>query len=278
MFPLIGSLVGAGASLLGGMMNQQTSSDNMAMQQQINQANIQNQQALNAQNIAEQEKFAQQGIQWRAADARAAGINPLAALGAQTASFSNNVGTTLTAPQNAGGMGAGVAAAGQDISRAISATRSAEEQAVAIEKTRQDLEKGELENQLLKAQVMGASHAVTAQGAGPARMVKNDKSGDQELVTLKGPDGTPITGPSRASEGWAWLDPWAKEQYAFRNQVLPMFGYNVPASERDKRPGWASYKDPVSGWYYHLPTVSHMGALATDFFKRYGHYPDDMQM
>ena len=35
-----------------------------------------------------QKLFAQRGIQWKVADSKAAGINPLVALGAQTHSFS----------------------------------------------------------------------------------------------------------------------------------------------------------------------------------------------
>lgn len=66
-----------------------------------------------------QREFAQKGIRWKVEDARAAGLHPLAALGAQTSSFQPTfVG---------GGLGEGLAAAGQDISRAMDATRTADE-------------------------------------------------------------------------------------------------------------------------------------------------------
>lgn len=45
----------------------------------------------NAQNIAMQREFAQNGIQWRVADAVKAGLSPLAALGSSGASFSSQV-------------------------------------------------------------------------------------------------------------------------------------------------------------------------------------------
>ena len=39
-------------------------------------------------NVQQQREFAQRGIRWRVADAKAAGIHPLAALGVQTAQYS----------------------------------------------------------------------------------------------------------------------------------------------------------------------------------------------
>lgn len=50
--------------------------------------NIAAQKEANAQNYAMQKEFAQHGIQWKAADARLAGLHPLAALGAQTTAAS----------------------------------------------------------------------------------------------------------------------------------------------------------------------------------------------
>lgn len=136
------ALIGAGASLLGGLL----SSSN---QQDINQQNIANQQAINAQNIAMQKEFAQNGIQWKVDDAKAAGLNPLAALGASTSSFSNVVGSTSQASP---AFGAGVAAAGQDISRALKDTMAAGDQHTVRMQQLQETH-GELENQLLASQI-----------------------------------------------------------------------------------------------------------------------------
>lgn len=63
---IVGALIGAGSSLLGGVMGNQATS-------QQNQANLQF-----------QRQFAQHGISWKVADAKRAGIHPLAALGSQT--------------------------------------------------------------------------------------------------------------------------------------------------------------------------------------------------
>lgn len=92
----LGGLLSAGANLLGGLFGRQSA------------------ESIAQQNIQEQMNFAQHGISWRVADAKAAGINPLAALGAQLNSFSNITGDD-------GSMAKGIAGAGQDIGRAVAA-------------------------------------------------------------------------------------------------------------------------------------------------------------
>lgn len=96
MGDFLGGLVGAVGDVFGGLMN--TSSA----------------QAINSANLAQQMFLANNSVSMRVADAKRAGINPLAALGVSSPGF---VGATPTEP------GSGVAAAGQDIARAISANK-----------------------------------------------------------------------------------------------------------------------------------------------------------
>lgn len=70
-------------------------------------------------NIALQREFAQQGVRWKVADAKAAGIHPLYALGASTTSYSPVVVQDQLGPA--------MASAGQDISRSMIATKTAQE-------------------------------------------------------------------------------------------------------------------------------------------------------
>lgn len=98
---MLGEIIGAGASLLGGLFGKKSADK------------------ANEENIKLQREFAQQGIQWKVADAKKAGIHPLAALGAQTVSFSPSV-----VGDNA--LGTGIAQAGQDIGRAINSTSTVE--------------------------------------------------------------------------------------------------------------------------------------------------------
>lgn len=112
-----GSIIQGGMSLLGSREQQQSAdqANKIAVQQA-------------AQNIEQQREFAQNGIRWKVADAKAAGLHPLAALGAQTLSFSPvSVGVDSTDY-----MAQGMANLGQDISRAVAAHKSKSERAAEL--------------------------------------------------------------------------------------------------------------------------------------------------
>lgn len=126
---MLDTLIGGGIKLLGGLFGQ----------------NSQEKQA--EKNIQLQREFAQNGIQWKAEDARKAGIHPLYAMGAQTTSFSPvSVGSPLSES---------LSSIGQDVSRAMDATRSTPARAAALTKTMQDLQLTNmgLQNDLLSAQI-----------------------------------------------------------------------------------------------------------------------------
>lgn len=81
-----------------------------------------------AKNLHYQKEFAQNGIRWRVADAKAAGIHPLAALGAHTQSY-----TPVFQGSDYGDLGLGEM--GQSINRAIQAkqTEAERKQQVALD-------------------------------------------------------------------------------------------------------------------------------------------------
>lgn len=134
--------IAAGALGIGGALI------NKSAQDDANESN----QNINAQNIALQKEFAQHGIRWKVQDAQAAGIHPLVGLGAQTSSFSPvSIGQE---PNFA--MGNAISNSGQDISRAISATRTADERALSqlsIQGAQLDLEGKALDNQIKNSQL-----------------------------------------------------------------------------------------------------------------------------
>ncbi|AXH77662.1 MAG: DNA pilot protein [Microviridae sp.] len=138
----ISDLLGAGTKLLGGMMSED-SADKRA-----------------AQNIAMQREFAQQGVSWKVADAKRAGISPLAALGASTNSFSNVVG-------GEGKVGEAVSDMGQDISRAATAASSGEQKSMLMKSAALDIEKKGLENDLLKTELADKARKISAPGQPP---------------------------------------------------------------------------------------------------------------
>lgn len=140
---MLGDIIGAVGKIVGGFMDRSTAKDQQAAQER-NAAN----------NIALQREFAQSGIQWKVADAKAAGIHPLFALGANTHSFSPvSLGST-SSPSMADTLGG----AGQDISRAINATRTSAQRDAAFVSTARSLELAgkQLDNDL-KATTLASS-------------------------------------------------------------------------------------------------------------------------
>lgn len=98
--PLAGSLVGAGASLAGGMYAANKS------QQVANNVNLL--------NYKQAKEFAQNQLQWRVADAKKAGLHPLVGVGA-----SLYQGVPSAIGGDVSGLGNGLSEMGQNISRAI---------------------------------------------------------------------------------------------------------------------------------------------------------------
>lgn len=148
----LGGPVGAVAGgALGGVAdgaisaNMQASADKKAFQRQY----------------AAQKEFAQHGIQWKVDDATRAGLHPLAALGAQTSSFS---------PVSVGGVDYSALneQMGQNVDRAFAATRSAEDRAaIALERSQAsqlnqiNLERAKagLQNDLIQNQMLASNLA-----------------------------------------------------------------------------------------------------------------------
>lgn len=119
---MIGSLISAGTSLLGGILGNKKADKQSKMQK----------------------TFAQKGIRWRVNDAKAAGLHPLAALGAQTQSYQ---------PVQTGDYG--ISEMGQNISRAMEHSQSPQQQQTAYTQALQKLQlkRGELENTKLASEI-----------------------------------------------------------------------------------------------------------------------------
>lgn len=143
---MLDALITAGASLLGNMLKSNTDDKNMQMQMQFNQQ----QNALAQQNIALQKDFAQHGISWKVADAQAAGLHPLAAMGANTTSFSP-VSVGGSAPESKMDW----SNLGQDLGRAAKALAGVQsrEEVDAEAARKLSLEKAGLENDILRQEL-----------------------------------------------------------------------------------------------------------------------------
>lgn len=107
---LFGGIASAVGSIAGGALGLIGSSQSAANAAAINQANYEH-----------QKEFAQNGIRWKVADAKAAGLHPLAALGATTASYTPSA-VVGDSPDYSF-----LSDAGQHIGRAIDAKRTQKE-------------------------------------------------------------------------------------------------------------------------------------------------------
>jgi hypothetical protein len=140
---MLGSLIGAGSSIIGGILGRK----NAKKQSQ--------------REYERQKEFAQHGIRWKAADAEAAGISKLYALGANTTSYS---------PQSVGGSDYGISQAGQNIGRAIEATQSGSQrqQKMAHQLAQVQLQGLELDNDIKRAKLASATRLAAQPGTPPA--------------------------------------------------------------------------------------------------------------
>lgn len=192
---MLGALIGAGAQLAGGLLG-------MKSQKDANKAN----EASQLRQEALQKEFAQSGIQWKVKDAEAAGIHPLYALGANTTSYQpTNVGGGAT---DFGFLGD----AGQNIGRAIDATRSTPASAMALKLGQVQIEGAQLDNELKRTQLISAIRTAGI-GTHPALPSPNDVyplpgQGNSGIISSV-PPGHEVTSPKTTAPdlavgGRAW--------------------------------------------------------------------------
>lgn len=152
----------------------------------------------NKKNAALQREFAQQGIRWRVEDAKAAGLHPLFALGAQTAAASPSY-----VSGGSSGTGEGLSKVGQNLSRAIAATSTLAErelQQLQIASVRADIEGKTLDNQYRLSVLKGMSH-VGPPMAGSDNFMPGQ--GNSPLVKEK-PLERVISAPGRPAQEAGW--------------------------------------------------------------------------
>lgn len=117
-----------------------------------------------AQNAALQREFAQHGIRWKVEDAKAAGIHPLAALGASTHSFSPiSVGGADTSQFD------NLSSMGQNLSRVLMSTSTEDERTLSklqLANAQADLDGKIIDNQIRSSQL----HTMTQ--TGPSMPIK----------------------------------------------------------------------------------------------------------
>lgn len=133
----------AAGAVLGGVLGS-AEGDNGARDR------MQRQEAFAQQQFRFQEDLATQGVRWRVNDARLAGIHPSLALGMQPFNASP---VALNFDSPAANDTSWLANAGHSISRAVDATRTADERAQARTLASLAVERAGLQNDLLRSQI-----------------------------------------------------------------------------------------------------------------------------
>lgn len=245
---MIGALIGAGASLLGGLFG------NKSAKKQAKQ-----QERLQAQEHARQQEFAQNAIQWKVQDAKKAGIHPVYALGANTVSY---------APQSIGSgpadyMPEAISSAGQNIGRAVDSGLAADER-ISNRLGMLSVQRAELENTKLASEIAlmnqpghpppPATPGAVIPGQGgievvPAKQTSThvgvpwtEATPTPEIKFAWTPQGELAPVPSQAiSEGLesSWM---ASLGYGLRNHVLPTLGQGVEPPKGLLPPGASHWK------------------------------------
>lgn len=187
---MIGPLISAGASIVGGLLNRKSAKDAQA----ATQANL-------AQQYQQQKEFAQNGIKWRAKDAKDAGIHPLYALGASIPSYTPQ--SVSFAADNS--IGNSLASAGQDIGRAINATRTQPERDAAFSSSVQRLQiQGmELDNQIKQASLASSIQRLKANANPPLPIAEANKADERPLGFVGGQQVATDPGSSNVDDFWA---------------------------------------------------------------------------
>lgn len=152
---IAGSLISGGFGLAGGAINASASKSAAREQARL------------------QREFAQNGIQWRVADAKKAGIHPLYALGANTATYT-------PVSQDSSGLGNAVADAGAYLGKAVDG---------AIDKdTRRELE----QQNLLYTQLMREGQLEEQRQRVRGLMLQNDEQEFQNARLASSVSGNPV--------------------------------------------------------------------------------------
>lgn len=181
---MLGSILGAVGGLIGSSMSAKS------------------QQKIAAQQAALQKEFAQSGIQWRVADAKKAGVHPLAALGMQGASYT---------PQSVGtpDYGSSFSQMGQNIGNALYKTMDPHT------RTQMDLatERAGLENELLRTQI-NSLRATRTQSPGIATVAPS-RTGQPAMSEPPAPE---HTGLRFAPAGIVLTDPANSDAQKFEDR------------------------------------------------------------
>lgn len=235
------SFLDAGLKFAGGLLDRDTANKNRDQEMRIAQ-----------QNMAMQKQFAQEGIRWKVADAKEAGIHPLYALGANTVSFSP-VSISGGSPSN---WSETLGSMGQDISRAVGATRTEGERMSSAQEMlhRTQIEGAQLDNDIKKTELASRVQKLTQAGNPPPLPGEVPRAKEyEEIPQLRGDLGPIHTNPRtvNAEDVEKRYGDVAQELWGAYNILSDWFNHmkNNVSVHND-----SSYR-PTGTWRDYLPSI-----------------------
>lgn len=214
-------------------------------------------------NVEMQREFAKNGLRWKIEDARAAGISPLAALGASGAAFAPvHVGAEANTA-----LGDGLAEMGQNISRAVATTSTQEEktlQTLRVQSAQADIEGKNLNNQILLYQLNqlragpafpGSDNFIPGQGNSGLKINPSERTAHQPGVPAQDQGWITDRAFARTDTGLAPVpskdvterieDKLIPEaMWALRNNLLPTLEWVSSGNARSGAPSPSQLPDP----------------------------------
>lgn len=184
-----------------------------------------------------QKEFAQMGIQWKVADARAAGIHPLFALGAQTLSYS---------PQVMQGETGFLRDMGQNVARAAMSGMTRQERAFSDAVNALTLKRMSLENNLLESQISNINNSNNPPMPDPNRPGFEDGL-NMDYTHVQTKDGGYAVVPSQAVKQLIEDMPVQEAQWFVRN-----LNQKHPPKQKPKD-GHVWEFNPVKSEWYETP-------------------------
>ena len=154
------ALVGAGTSLLGGMISNSSGKKESARARRAQETQWHHEREM-------QKSFAKNSVQWKVADAKKAGLHPLAAMGANTMSYSPQMVGDV--PQHRDNTGETISKMGQNVSRAIMATQSKTQRKMS----ELAFDNASLKNEMLRTEVASAKARLAQQINPPINDIKD---------------------------------------------------------------------------------------------------------
>lgn len=174
----VGSIVGGGLGLIGSANSQQNAA------------------AINKFNYEAQKEFAQNSIRWRVKDAKAAGLHPLAALGAQASGYTPSAAIGDSPDFSF------LSDVGQNIGRAIDAKRTAAERSEQEQKQNalfnEELRSRQLQNEETQTRIDSMKWDMAMQAARNAEQSVRTQQQVPAMPSLA-PDGTLMPGQENAT-------------------------------------------------------------------------------